>query len=87
MTWKSGYESVTQPAKLHVRTIAEIYRTGDNFLPLIVWVYLYSVLHSELRKKAMSRLYHSLVDCKRTDTARRHRPSAAEIGLGASQGH
>ena len=39
---------------MHDLYMAEIYEPGTIFLPLIVWVYLHSLLHSELRKKLYS---------------------------------
>jgi len=44
---------VTRAAHFYSRVvyIADIYRPETIFLPLILWIYLRSLLHSELRRK------------------------------------
>jgi len=47
---------------MHGLYIAEIYRPGAIFLPLIVWVYFQSLLYSELRKKKIYRVFMVVQD-------------------------
>jgi len=43
---------------MHDLYIGKIYRPGTILLPLIEWLYLYSLLYSELWKKLQHKVLH-----------------------------